>query len=202
MLERRSPLEGHPLLPTGKGARRTVAGTAGANLSLRHPLALLQVSSFAGAIDTAAARLAELVGVATPSANRFSGGAVKSIRAIGPGIWQVVGDIDAVPSATSLRHALEGIATVVDLGHARVVFRLSGTHAPRVLAKHCGLDLDQRTFPTGSATGTRFDMLGMTLARIDDTPTFELMVFRGYAAFVLESLVESASEFGVAIEVA
>ena len=36
----------------------------------------------------------------------------------------------------------------------------------------------------------------MTLSRTDET-TFELLVFRGYAAYVFESLVESATEFGV-----
>jgi sarcosine oxidase gamma subunit len=39
----------------------------------------------------------------------------------------------------------------------------------------------------------------MVLARIDDRPTFEVVVFRGYAVYVLESLAESASEFGFTI---
>ena len=38
-----------------------------------------------------------------------------------------------------------------------------------------------------------------TLARLDDAPTFELLVFRGYAEFVFEALAEAAAEFGLLI---
>ena len=91
---------------------------------------------------------------------------------------------------------LDGVATVVDLGHARAALRLTGPAGRRTLASHCGLDLDPSAFPVGRATNTRFGHLGMTLSRTDDT-TFELLVFRGYAAYAFESLVESATEFGV-----
>jgi sarcosine oxidase gamma subunit len=40
----------------------------------------------------------------------------------------------------------------------------------------------------------------MHLARTSDLPTFELLVFRGYAEFVFEALCEGAAEFGFRVE--
>ena len=40
----------------------------------------------------------------------------------------------------------------------------------------------------------------MHLARTNDLPTFELMVFRGYAEFVFEALCEGATEFGFRVQ--
>ena len=152
--------------------------------------------------DSAAQRLSDVLGMPLPAPNRMTGDASINVRAIGPGIWHVIGDESRLVSVAQLRQRLDGVATVVDLGHARAVFHVSGPDAARTIAKHCGLDLDARIFPNGSATGTRFNHLGMTIARIDraDAASYELSVFRGYAVFVFESLVESAREFGVAID--
>jgi heterotetrameric sarcosine oxidase gamma subunit len=162
-------------------------------------LSILQVSAFAQTADAASVRLAPALELALPAPNRFSGDARKSLRAIGPGTWQIVGDEGSVPEAAALRATLSGVATVVDLSHARTALQVSGAAAARTLAKHCGLDLHVSKFPTGSAANTRFGHIGMTLARIDDAPTYELLVFRGYAEFVFESLVEAAEEFGLLI---
>ena len=37
----------------------------------------------------------------------------------------------------------------VDLTHVRAMFRLTGEDAPRLIAKLCALDLDERMFPDG-----------------------------------------------------
>jgi sarcosine oxidase subunit gamma len=194
MLERRSALS-KVLSRPGTAAP---AHEPGVTLSERRPLTILQVSAFATTIDTAAANLTS-AGLATPAANRMSGDDTICTRSIGPGIWQIVGSPHATPGAAALRDGLRGVATVVDLSHARSALRIAGPDAVRTLAKHCPLDLDPRQFPTGSATNTRFGHLGVTLARVDDRPTFELLVFRGYAEFVAEMLCEAAVEFGLAI---
>ena len=205
MLERRSPLDGHVLLLAARARAAALSDTSPAAsasaviLTTRHPHRLLQVTAFAASIDAAAERLAATIGLPLPSASRYTGNSKVSLRATGPGIWQIVGDESATPDAAALRGALDGVASVVDLSHARAALRVSGLAAARTLAKHCGLDLDAAAFPTGAVTNTRFGHLGMTLARIDDAPTFELLVFRGYAVFVFESLVDAAEEFGVQV---
>lgn len=199
MLERRSALAAHPLMQPGTRIGLSPVGVAPVALSERRPLSILQVSAFAQTGEEAGVRLGSALELALPMPNRTSGDLRKSLRAIGPGIWQIVGDEGTVPEAAALRATLSGVATVVDLSHARTALLVSGAAAGPTLAKHCGLDLHATQFPTGSATNTRFGHIGMTLARIDDAPTYELLVFRGYAEFVFESLVEAAEEFGLLI---
>lgn len=199
MLERRSALAAHPLLQPGKRVGLQPVGAAAVTLSERRPLTILQVSAFARTVAEAGIHLAGALELELPEPNRFCSDRRKSLRAIGPGVWQTVGDEGAVSAAAALRATLSGVATVVDLSHARTALQVSGPAAARTLAKHCGLDLYASHFPMGSATNTRFGHVGMTLARLDDAPTFELLVFRGYAEFVFEALAEAAAEFGLQI---
>ena len=192
MLERRSALEPSDSMRSGV---RPAGERAGVTLYERRPLSILQVSAFAATIDDAAARLVA-AGFVMPEANRMNVRDATSVRSTGPGIWQIVGPDGALPSALALREALHGFATVVDLGHARTALVIGGADAARTLVKHCPLDLDPGIFPTGSATNTRLGHLGVTLARLDDAPTFEVLVFRGYAQFASEMLCEAAMEFG------
>ena len=195
MLERRSALEPIESITAGvppAGER------AGVTLYERRPLSILQVSAFAATIGDAAAGLVA-AGFVVPEANRMNVRDATSVRSTGPGIWQIAGPDGALPSAFALRDALRSVATVVDLSHARTALVIGGADAARTLAKHCPLDLDPRIFPTGSATNTRLGHLGASLARVDDAPTFELLVFRGYAQFASEMLCEAAMEFGLTI---
>jgi len=204
VLERRSALAGlaaHPHLKPGTVLGPVAIEAPAVSIAERRPLAILQVSAFATTIDATAARLGAHTGLPMPQPNRLAGDSDRSVRAIGPGIWQWVAVPGTIPDAATLRGSLAGVATVVDLSHARTALRIQGPAAARTLAKHCGLDLDTRKFPEGSATNTRFGLLGATLARlapVNGMPVFELLVFRGYAEFVFEALVESAREFGAA----
>ncbi len=198
MIERRSALSAHASFKPGTVAGPVADGQPAVTIAERAALAILQVSAFHDSIAAAGERLTAAIGLAPPAANRSGGDDTKSIRAIGPGVWQIVGVEGGLPAAKDLRAQLSGMATVVDLGHARTALRVSGRDAARTLAKHCALDLDTARFPIGGATNTRFGHLGITLARIDET-SFELLVFRGYAEFVFEALLEAATEFGVQI---
>ena len=199
MLEHRSALAAHRVLEPGNRPDLSVGGMALVTLSERRPLSILQISAFAQSVEEAGIHLAGALELELPAANRWNGTAGKAIRAIGPGIWQVVGDEGVVPAAAAVRATLHGVATVVDLSHARVAFQVSGAAATRALAKYCGLDLHPFKFPSGGACNTRFGHIGMTLTRLDDAPTFELLVFRGYAEFVFDSLIGAAEEFGLQI---
>ncbi len=200
MIERRSALAAHPKMMTAPGAQTAATGHALLALSERHALTILQVSAFASTAALALMALAEALGLSAPEGKLFSGDASRSLRCVGPGVWLVVGPSEGLPDAASLRKQLGAHATVVDLSHARCVLQLRGAAAARTLAKYCGLDLDPSAFPTGSATNTRFGHIGMHLARTDDGPTFELLVFRGYAEFVFEALCDGAAEFGFQVQ--
>ena len=199
MFERRSALAAHPMVQPGDRIGPSWTAIAPVTLSERRPLSILQVSAFARTVDEAGVRLNAALGLVPPAPNRSNGDPRQSIRSIGPGIWQIVGTDGVLPQAGALRAALAGVATVVDLSHARTALQVRGAGAARTIAKHCSLDLDTAQFPTGCAANTRFGHIGVTLARTDDAPTFELLVFRGYAEFVFESLIEAGREFGLLI---
>lgn len=196
MIERHSALEA--LLAQASQAH--ALAEPGVTLAERRPLAILQVSAFASTQTEAASHLSAALNIALPTANRLTSNLVLSVRLLAPGVWQIVGDAFATIQAETLRSALGGFATVVDLSHARTAITVCGVAAQRTLAKFCGLDLDLEQFPVNSATNTRFGHLGMTLARTDDANSFELLVFRGYAEHVFEQLIEAGAEFGLSVQ--
>ena len=198
-MDRQSAIAAHPFMQADRRVGTPWTGVTPVALSERRPLAILQISAFAQSSAMAEAALASAVGLRLPRPNRMTCGVDKDIRNIGPGIWQLVGAPGAVPSAGLLRETLYEHATVVDLSHARTAFVLSGPAAARVLAQHCSLDLGMNHFPMHSATNTRFGHIGMTLSRAGAQSEFELLVFRGYAEFVLEALLEAGKEFGMQV---
>lgn len=200
MIERRSALAAHPAMASAAPSSSGGADRRQLIVSERRALNVLQVSAFAPVIAQVGTALAATLGLPAPASNRFSGDAGKSLRCVGPGVWLLVGHEQALPDAPALRSHLGADATVVDLSHARSALQLRGAAAARTLTKHCGLDLDRSAFPAGSATNTRFGHIGMHLARTDDQPTFELLVFRGYAQFVFDALCHGAAEFGYQVE--
>lgn len=202
MLERRSALVSQPSSTLGSTLGVLPGHQPAVVIGERRPLSILQISAFAATAGDAAAQLSAALALPVPLPNRFTGDALRNLRAIGPGVWQAVAAEGALPGARALREVLRGAATVVDLSHARAALRLQGPAAARTLAKHCALDLHASVFPPGSATSTRFGHVGATLARIDasgNDPAFELLVFRGYAEFVFEALLEAGAEFGIRV---
>ena len=169
-------------------------------ISERRPLTILQVSAFGSTQQETAVALSTILNINLPSPNQMTSNAILSVRLLGPGIWQIVGDLYATIQAHALRVALGGFASVVDLSHARTAILVSGLAAQRTLNKFCSLDLALEHFAVGSATNTRFGHIGMTLARGPDELAFELLVFRGYAEHVLEALLEAGAEFGLRVE--
>ncbi len=199
MLERRSALASHSYSIPGTRVGPANFTETRVRLAERRPLSILQVSAFATALQDAASQLAAAMAIAPPIPNRWSGSRERNVRHLGPGVWQVVGSEGSLPDVARLREDLAAVATVVDLSHARTCLQIAGPDAPAVLAKFCGLDLHRSQFPTGSATNTRFGHLGMTLVRLGDAPSFEMLVFRGYAEFVFDELVAAGREYGMVV---
>lgn len=196
MIERRSAIAA--LLAQASKTRQ--AAQPAVTFSERRPLAILQVTAFGSTQQEAAAVLTSTFNIDLPPPNQMTSNAILSVRLLGPGIWQIVGDPYATTQAQALRVALSDVASVVDLSHARTAIVVSGTAAQRTLNKFCSLDLTLEHFGVGAATNTRFGHIGMTLARGPNELTFELLVFRGYAEHVLEALLEGGAEFGLKVE--
>jgi sarcosine oxidase subunit gamma len=199
MLDRRSALADHPWFKPGTRLGAIAHDRPAVVVAERRPLAIAQISAFGATLAACEQRLPALLDLELPAPGRATGDMARALRSIGPGVWQLVTAPALLHDVASLRDGLRGIATVADLSHARAALQVAGPAAVRALNKFCPLDLDERRFPTGSATNTRFGHLGATLARLHDAPAFELLVFRGYAEFVFEALVEGAAEFGVEV---
>ena len=199
MLERQSALQSALRLRPPGLLGATDSAHAGVRLGEHRLETLVQVTAFAACFAQAGAMLADLVKLALPGNHRFTGDAQTNLRAVGPGTWLLADTAGAAPEPAALRTALRGFATVVDLSHARTAFLLAGPAAERTIAKFCSIDLAGGAFPAGSATNTRLGHIGMTLTRLDDAPTFEILVYRGYAEHAFETLVDAGAEFGLEI---
>jgi sarcosine oxidase subunit gamma len=173
---------------------------ASVTISERRPLAILQVTAFGSSQQQASVALGAALNLELAPLNQMTSNASSSVRSLGPGLWQIVGDAHATVKADALRAALSSVASVVDLSHARTALMISGAAAERTLNKFCSLDLTLDYFAVGSATNTRFGHIGMTLSRGPDPLSFEILVFRSYAQYVLEVLIEAGAEFGLRVE--
>jgi sarcosine oxidase subunit gamma len=100
----------------------------------------------------------------------------------------------------TLRECFAGLASVCDQSDGRCVIRISGPSARDVLAKGIPLDLHPRVFGPGQAAVTLAAHIGVHIWQIDDMPTYEIAVFRGFAGSFWHWLMESAAEFGGVVE--
>jgi heterotetrameric sarcosine oxidase gamma subunit len=100
----------------------------------------------------------------------------------------------------SLSRKLEGLASVVDQSDAYGVLRLSGPSILEVLAKGVAIDLSAPAFPAGSVAATVVAHIGVTLWKVDETPTIHVAVARSYAGSFLHWLETSAAIYGMIME--
>ena len=89
----------------------------------------------------------------------------------------------------------EGLGHVSEQSHGRVLIRIRGPHAREVLRKECRLDLHPGVISPGYAAHTVMADVGVTLHYADDRPTFDLILYPGYADSFWHWLTEAAAEF-------
>lgn len=88
---------------------------------------------------------------------------------------------------------------VVDLTHVRVMFRLTGDDAARLLAKVCAIDLSDDMFPDGAAARTLVAGVATELVRDDQSGTRSYLILpsRSFGRYLHEVLVDAGAEFGM-----
>ncbi|HUO23415.1 MAG TPA: sarcosine oxidase subunit gamma family protein [Caulobacteraceae bacterium] len=101
---------------------------------------------------------------------------------VGPGAWLALAHDPPAGWAAFLADALAGVAAVSDQSSAYVVLRLSGPGAQDLMQSGVSIDLHPDSFPPGAAAITAIAHIGVTLWKLDDAPTFEVAVFRSFAA--------------------
>jgi sarcosine oxidase subunit gamma len=113
---------------------------------------------------------------------------------LGPDEWLILAPEGREPALVqALRQAAgDGFAAVVELGSGQTVIELTGARAREVIAKGCPLDLHPRAFGPGRCAQSRLARTLVTLAQLDDAPTFELIVRRSFADYLWQWLLDAS----------
>jgi sarcosine oxidase subunit gamma len=142
------------------------------------------------------AMIENVLGVSWPTITGSVARGRVDILCIGPTDWLLLAiDPDAAALLQRLNDALgdsDFRATNISQSSARV--QIEGSAVRDLLSKGCSLDLHPPLFPLGRALRTRF--AGMpVIVHCTGTATFELLVTRSYADFLLSWLADAQLEF-------
>jgi sarcosine oxidase subunit gamma len=96
---------------------------------------------------------------------------------------------------TELKAKLEGLASVSDQSHGRMMIKVAGPQARALLAKGTPVDLHDSEFPVGKSALTQMAHVSVHLTRTSQNE-FTLSVFRGFSESFWEWLTSQAAEFG------
>ena len=129
--------------------------------------------------------------------NTVSEDAGLTVLWLGPDEWLIVTPPDGESTiVASLEAALGDIhSSVTDVTGGQTIIRLSGASAKDLLAKGCPLDIHPRVFGHGQCAQTLVAKAMVTILRVDDAPTFDLVVRRSFADYLREWLQDGAMEY-------
>ena len=202
----RSHLEGLPpvrsvfagLCVPGRHGR--AEGPAGVTVTDRTGLAIASVLVRRGREAQLADAVQARFGLALPmTPSRAVAGEVAFLWT-GPGQWLAIAEPAAAGGFVGgLTTTLAGSASVADQSHGRGVLRLAGPRLRDVLAKGIAVDLHPRAFGPGRVAATYCAHLDVLLWQLDDVPTFEIAVARGFAGSFWHWLEASAAMVGLAV---
>lgn len=163
----------------------------------RDRLGLASVIARSGQLESLAAKIETLFGIALPPGpRRIARGAVAFIG-VAPHQWLAIEEGGAADFAVDLAEDLRGLASVSDQSDGRAIIRIWGPRARAVLAKGLPIDLHSACFGPGDAAASSIALIGAQLWQIDDRPCYEIAVFRSMAASFAEWLSVSAAEYGI-----
>lgn len=192
----------NPVAPLARVDRAAASSAnkagAGVTLSIIDDHAIAHVLSANGKADDVASRLgiSAQAGQATVSADFTA-------LPLAPGQWMLYGGhgVDGKNGGfcQSLKTKLEGAGYVSEQSHGRLIFRLSGQNSRQVMQKGCRLDLHTAVSGSGFCAQTNMAQTGVILHQVDSTPTYDLLVYSGFAQSFYDWLVHSSAEFGVEV---
>ena len=122
----------------------------------------------------------------------------------GPDEWLVIAPAN---SAASVLAGLEGsdqaeLATVLDLTHGGVLFRLSGSDAKGVLEKLCAIDLSDDVTPDGAVFRSSVARITTDVIRDDVSGirSYLLHSDRSSGQYQFDALLDAGDEFNIAVD--
>jgi len=182
------------------GRHGRAEGPAGVTVSERTGLAIASVLVRRGCEAQLADAVSARFGLALPTAPTRAAAGDVAFLWTGPGQWLAIAEPAAAAGfVAGLATALDGAASVADQSHGRGVLRLAGPRLRDVLAKGVAVDLHPRAFGPGQVTATYCAHLDVLLWQLDDVPTFEIAVARGFAGSFWHWLEASSAMIGLAV---
>lgn len=129
-----------------------------------------------------ASAIGEALGLDLAEGPLLTGNVGLTLVGTGPGMW-LARYSDLEPDwAERLAEKLKGIASVSDQGGGYVIFQFRGADARELLQRGAFIDLDPSSFGPRSVATTVIAHIGAILWQRDQTPTFEVAVFRSFTA--------------------
>lgn len=110
----------------------------------------------------------------------------------GPDRWMVTSS-QSEDLEQTLRHKLGASPAITDQSDSRSLLRLSGPGARTTLAKLLTIDLHPRVFVAGDTALTSAIHINLQIWQLDNTPTYDLCVFRSYADHFYHALCVAAA---------
>ena len=122
---------------------------------------------------------------------------------LGPDEWLLSAGRDELPDLLArLEEAVQGLhAAVNDLSDGQILLRLSGQAAGDVLAAGCTLDLHPDAFPPGRCAQTGLGKAAVLVCPLNSPGSFDLIVRRSFADYLLHWLDRVGGSRGVSPEV-
>jgi sarcosine oxidase subunit gamma len=148
-------------------------------ITRREGLGLATIMARKGA---SAASIGAAIGTTPPDGPACASGDGLSLIVTGPGTWLGLTEQPGPDWAPRLADNLTGLASVSDQSGAYAVLRLAGMGARTLLQRGAAIDLHPDVFRPGSAATTVIAHIGVILWQIDMAPSFEVALFRSYAA--------------------
>ena len=183
-------------------ARRPAPGSEppGVRLGERSARVLWQVAAWradaVASLGTIVAEHLHLTLPKAPAATTSQRGVVAF--QIAPRRWWLVAPATGRELDAALADALARRAALTDLSHARTLLRLGGPASRSTLAKLCRIDLHPRALPPGHALQTPLGQVAALIHALDDGLSFDLYLPRSLARSAALSLIDAATEFGLA----
>jgi sarcosine oxidase, subunit gamma len=160
------------------------------------PCSIVRVQTWDSEAATPSA-VDEVLGVTWPKKTGVVVSGRADVICVGPTDWLVVAaDRHAAEWLQRLEGEFHGSSTfrATDMSHALARIQLDGPEVRDLLAKGCSLDLYPPLFPPGRSARTRF--AGMpVIVRCEQPSTFECIVSRSYADYLLCWLADASVEF-------
>jgi sarcosine oxidase subunit gamma len=171
-------------------------GAPGVTLSVRHPMSIVTVIARKGQSAALSKALEASYQCPLPGIGESAGKGAVSFHWCGADQYFAIAEGRAEGELyRELKSKLQGLASVSDQSHGRVILRVTGPKARTLLAKGTPIDLHPSAFGPGKSSMTQMAHVGIHLVQTDED-SFDLSVFRGFSENFWEWLTEQAEEFG------